>query len=138
MKIVLDTNCLVATVANKSDYRCILTALQQGFYKLYFSNDIFFEYEEVLTRFYSSQIVSNFLNFILYSPNAIQITPYFQWNLITADNDDNKFVDCALNAGADYIVTNDKHFNILNKIDFPSITVIDIDMFKDILLEKHL
>jgi len=133
MKIVLDTNCLLRTVANKSDYRCVLTALQQGHYKLYFSNDIFFEYEEVLTRFYSSQIVSNFLNFIFYSPNAFQITPYFQWNLITSDPDDNKFVDCALNAGADYIVTNDRHFNVLKPLSFPPIKVIDMDTFKNIL-----
>jgi len=40
---------------------------------------------------------------------------------------------CALNAGADYIVTNDRHFNILNKIEFPPIEVIDIDMFKRII-----
>jgi len=51
--------------------------------------------------------------------------------IITADADDNKFVDCALNAGADYIVTNDKHFNILNKIEFPPIKVIDIDSFRN-------
>jgi len=40
------------------------------------------------------------------------------------------FVDCALNAGADCIVTNDKHFNILKEIDFPKINIIDIDTFK--------
>ena len=56
-----------------------------------------------------------------------------KWNLITADPDDNKFVDCALNAGADYLVTNDHHFNILKSIDFPPIKVVDIETFKSIL-----
>jgi predicted nucleic acid-binding protein len=60
--------------------------------------------------------------------------PYFKWNLISDDPDDNKFVDCAINAGADYIVTNDKHFNILKDIDFPKINIIDIDTFKKIIL----
>ena len=55
------------------------------------------------------------------------------FHLITADPDDNKFVDCALNAGADFIVTNDRHFNVLKNIDFPKINVIDIDTFKSII-----
>ncbi|MCL2073843.1 MAG: PIN domain-containing protein [Marinilabiliaceae bacterium] len=34
-----------------------------------------------------------------------------------------KFVDCALNAGADFIVTNDHHFNILKSLNFPHVKV---------------
>ena len=73
------------------------------------------------------------LNFIFYSPNALMVTPFFQWNLIAVDPDDNKFVDCALNAGCDYIVSNDKHFNVLKSIEFPPIKVIDIDTLKNLL-----
>jgi predicted nucleic acid-binding protein len=69
---------------------------------------------------------------LLKSPNVIQVIPYYKWNLISTDPDDNKFVDCALNAGADYIVTNDKHFKILRKIDFPQIKVVNIDAFMKI------
>jgi len=54
----------------------------------------------------------------------------YKWNLITADPDDNKFVDCAVSANATYLVTNDRHFNVLRGIDFPIINVIDIDTFK--------
>jgi len=133
MKVVLDTNCLLISVPNNSDYHCILTALQQGRYTLCCSNDILLEYEELLARFYKRQIAGNILNFIFYSVQVLMITPYYQWNLITADNDDNKFVDCALNAGADYLVTNDRHFNILKTIDFPQIKVVDLETFKDIL-----
>jgi len=133
MKIVLDTNCLLHTVAYKSDYHCILTALQQGRYTLCYSNDILMEYEEMLMRFFAIHITEQVLNFILYSTNTLIITPYFRWNLISIDPDDNKFVDCALNAGADFIVTNDKHFNVLKNIDFPSIKVINIDAFKKMI-----
>ena len=59
--------------------------------------------------------------------------PYILWNLINNDPDDNKFVDCAINAGADYIVTQDKHFNILKNIDFPPTNVIGIDDFLEIV-----
>ena len=46
---------------------------------------------------------------------------------------DKKFVDCAISANADYIVTNDKHFNVLKKMDFPKINIIDIETFKKII-----
>ena len=133
MKIVLDTNCLLRAVPNKSDYHCILTALHQGRYTLCCSNDILMEYEEILRRFYSEQIAGHILNFIFSSVNVEMVTPYYQWNLIAADPDDNKFVDCALNAGADYIVTSDKHFNVLKSINFPSIKVIDIETLKKLI-----
>ena len=136
MKIVLDTNCLLQAMASKSDYHCILTALQQRHYILCFSNDILLEYEEILMRFFPKRIVGNFMDFIHYSTNTLMVTPFYKWNLITADLDDNKFVDCALNAGADFIVTNDKHFNVLKTLDFPPIKVVDIDIFKEIILLK--
>jgi len=63
----------------------------------------------------------------------MKINNYYKWNLISTDLDDNKFVDCALNAGADFIVTNDKHFNVLKSLAFPPIKVIDIDSFKQII-----
>ena len=136
MRIVLDTNCLLHAVSSRSEYHCILTALQQGRYTLCCSNDILLEYEELLTRFYPKQIVEYVLGFIFYSPNTVIITPFFKWNLITSDPDDNKFVDCALNSGANYIVTNDKHFNILKKVDFPNVDIVDIDIFKKIILPE--
>lgn len=54
-------------------------------------------------------------------------------NLIIADPDDNKFVDCAIAANARFIVTEDHHFNVLKDITFPSVAVVSIDDFlKDI------
>ena len=134
MKIVLDTNCFLRAVPNKSDYHCILTALRQGRYTLCFSNDILMEYEEMLLRFYSKQTAVHILNFLYYSIHTLMIVPYFQWDMMIVDPDDNKFVDCALNAGVDYLVTNDRHFNILKSVDFPPIQVIDMDTFRKIIL----
>ena len=134
MKIVLDTNCLLSAVPGKSDDHCILAALQQGRYTLCYSNDIFMEYEEMLTRFYGKQLACNTLNFIFYSLHTLVVTPFYKWNLMVADPDDNKFADCALNAGADYIVTSDRHFNVLKSLGFPPIKVINIETFKSILM----
>ena len=59
----------------------------------------------------------------------MRLFPHFHLDLIKIDPDDNKFVDCAFAANATYIVSNDKHFDILKSIQFPSIDVIKIDEF---------
>lgn len=63
--------------------------------------------------------------------------PHFHFQLITRDEDDNKFVDCAIAANASYIVTEDKHFNVLSTIDFPKVDVINLDTFLALLLNEH-
>lgn len=57
----------------------------------------------------------------------------FVWSLIEADPDDNKFVDCAIAGQADYIVTHDKHFRILDEIPFPKVKTIRLDALKELL-----
>ncbi len=49
--------------------------------------------------------------------------------LLPADSDDNKFVDCAVASDAEYIVTNDKHFNPLKEIPLPKVEIIKIAEF---------
>jgi len=44
------------------------------------------------------------------------VDPYFNWALISADPDDNKFVDCAISGAAKFIVIEHKHFAVLEKI----------------------
>ena len=66
---------------------------------------------------------------------TIQVNPYFNWNFIRADPDDNKFIDCAIAANADCIVSQDEHFNILKEIDFPKINVIKIEDFVKLIEE---
>ncbi len=70
---------------------------------------------------------------VVLDTNVLFVSNYFFWNFITEDPDDNKFVDCAISANADFIVTNDKHFRVLKKISFPSVPVISADDFVEIL-----
>ena len=41
----------------------------------------------------------------------------------------NKFVDCAVFANADFIVSDDKHFKELENIDFPRVLVVRLEEF---------
>jgi predicted nucleic acid-binding protein len=134
MKIVLDTNCLLPAVFPHSIYHWVWKGFLYGAYTLCYTNEIIAEYEELLSRLYPPEVTENTMTLILTSRNVEKIIPWFKWNLIYADPDDNKFADCAFNAGADYIVTNDRHFNVLKSIPFSPIKVIDIDTFKSILM----
>jgi len=133
MKVVLDTNCFLPALSKNSAYRWLWDAFIEGKFDLFYTTEMLNEYEELLWRYYSSTTIILVMELLLNSSNAYQIIPYYKWNLISSDPDDNKFVDCALNAGADYLVTNDKHFNILKRIDFPPIKIIDIEGFKKII-----
>ena len=133
MKVVLDTNCLVRILPKYSKYNYLWEKFLHGDFDLSYTTEILAEYEEVLSSFYSAKTAEFMAGVLLKSQNTIQITPYYKWKLITTDPDDNKFVDCALNAGADYIVTNDRHFNVLKSLEFPPIQVVDIETFKLII-----
>ena len=136
MKIVFDTNCLLRILPPNSQYRCLWDAFLCGKFELCYTTEILHEYEEVLTRFYSLKIAELTVGTLVKSKNIVQIIPHYKWSLISADRDDNKFVDCALNAGAEFIVTNDRHFNVLKSLTFPPVKIIDIDAFKRIILLK--
>ena len=62
--------------------------------------------------------------------NAFLKDPHYTFALIESDKDDNKFVDCAIAANAKCIVTEDKHFKVLENIPFPKVEVIGIEEFK--------
>ena len=70
---------------------------------------------------------------ILNSKFTQVITPYYNFNLIEEDKDDNKFVDCAIAAQAKCIVTNDHHYDILKSIPFPKVEVVGLVKFMEML-----
>ena len=127
--IVLDTNCLLACIARGSKFHAVWTAFLKEDYRLCVSNEILYEYEEILSQRTSPTFADMIIHVILNSENIVFAHPTFRFNLITVDPDDNKFVDCAIVANADYIVSQDNHFNVLKKNIFPKVNVIRIEEF---------
>ncbi len=121
------------SLPQKSPYRWLYDAIKQGVLTLAVSTDILTEYEEQLGKFYSPELASNVLKLLINIPKLEKVDLYFNWNLIVNDADDNKFVDCAIACGADYIITHDKHFNILQDIPFPKVNCLTIEEFKELL-----
>ena len=127
--VVLDTNCLVQMLSVRSPYRPGWQAFRDGKYLLCVSNEILDEYEEIIERVANSVVAHNIVNAIVRSPYTRFFTPHFRFRLIEQDPDDNKFVDCAIIAGADYIVSEDSHFRVLNSISFPRVNVMNLETF---------
>ena len=133
MKIVLDTNCLVNVIMPGSFNNDIWQAFRASKYILCVTNEILFEYHEILTKRYNNLIANTILKEMIETPNLERVNPTFRFNLITADPDDNKFVDCAIIAGATYIVSNDRHFQELEHYDFPKVDVRSLSEFLNIV-----
>ena len=127
--VVIDTNCLLQTIARKSPYRPIWDAFLDGRYDLCVSNDILDEYQEILGQQITATVAENVVLLILNRENVRLVDPHFRMELITADPDDNKFVDCAFAAGADYLVSEDSHFNVLRTTPFPHLNLVTLDEF---------
>ena len=104
-------------------------------YQLVVSTEIFLEYEEILSTYMNFEVAKTTTQAISHASNTILVTKWYAWNLISADADDNKFSDAAIASGADYIVTEDGHFDVLETIPFPQVKVINLEEFKN-LLEK--
>lgn len=132
-RIVLDTNCLISSLSKKGQYYPVWKGLQTGQYILCVSTEILEEYAEVIAQKMSAQIASSVIHLLLESSNVELINPYFSLHLIDADQDDNKFVDCAFAANATFIVSNDKHFDVLKVISFPQLIVLKLKEFLGLL-----
>lgn len=134
MRVVLDTNVILRAVSSKSKLSLILDELFNQSFTLVVSSEILLEYEELLTKFYGISVSQNLLDFLTILPNVEKVEPYFYLQLIQKDPDDNKFSDCAFAGNVHFLVTDDKHFNILKEIEFPRIEVIMANDFLNLFI----
>ena len=128
-RVVLDTNCLLQALPSRSPYHKIWTGILAGRIRLCVNTEILNEYEEILFQKTTTEIAHNVVEAIARLHTTEFQEVFIHFGLIEADADDNKFVDCAVAADAEYIVTNDAHFNVLKQIDWPKLTVIAIKEF---------
>jgi len=138
LKIVLDTNVFLVSLASGYKLHWIFTSLIEGAFDICISNEILTEYQEVISKRYGLEKTASTLDFLLLLPNVKFTDPFFNWNLIEQDKDDNKFVDCAVAASADFIISNDRHFNVLKAVPFPSVSVLTAEAFESLYKEELL
>ena len=135
-KLVIDTNILLVSISERAENHWLFEAFLDEIFTLCVTTAILNEYAEILEKHMGGQTAENVLKVIDNAPNVWFVDKYLRWGLMTTDPDDNKFVDCAIASNAKYIVSQDKHFNILKSIDFPRVEVIRIDACKKYLINQ--
>lgn len=133
MTVVVDCNIWVMAISSRSAYHTLMGHLVNKRFSVLVSNEILLEYEEILSQKYDHETCLRFLIYMYEADNIHFKEIHFNWNLIAADTDDNKYCDCYVAGAADYLVTQDKHFQVLANIQFPAIKVISIDEFLGLL-----
>lgn len=135
-RVVLDTNCLLASLSSKSENFRVWKDFQEGRYTLCVSNEILEEYQEIIAEKATPSIAQNVVRAIVESDYVEFIDPHFHVYAIFADPDDNKFVDCAFAANAAFIVSEDSHFDALKTLAFPKVLVLKLKAFLKYLENK--
>lgn len=133
MRVVIDTNCLLASIPPKGNHYWLYKSFENEAFEWVVSNEILTEYEEKIIERYSKKAADIVLALLTIAPNTTFSEPYYNWQLIESDADDNKFSDLAIATNVDYLVTNDSDFNILKNIDFPKVVVISLNEFQEIM-----
>ena len=132
-RLVVDTNALIQSLPSRSKYHDLWLSLLDGRNSLCVTTAILEEYNEIIALKSSPQVASLVISNIINNNNTIFIDPFFNFNLIDADPDDNKFVDCAVTAHAKFIVSEDRHFDVLKHVDFPKVDVVSLDQILSLL-----
>ena len=109
MKLVLDTNIYIAAFLSKGLASDILDLNGQGNLVIYTSEEIL---EEARTRMINKlkldkRYVENFIKDL--SSTLKKVVPDKKISAIKVDPSDNKIIECAVEAGANLIVSMDKH-----------------------------
>lgn len=134
-RIVLDTNCLLQSLPSGSPYHHVWKQILEGNVVLCVNTEILDEYEEILSIKTTPEIAKNVVEAIARLSTTYYQETYIHFGLIEQDVDDNKFVDCAIASDAEYIVTNDNHFLVLNTIAWPKVNVIALKEFAAQLMQ---
>lgn len=133
IRVVLDTNVLLVSIPSQSKYRPIFDAILNGKIEVVLSNDILNEYIEIIERKTNILVANNIGETLLNLDCVVPVDIRFNWNLIELDKEDNKFVDAYIAGNASILVTNDKHFEILNQITFPEVVIMNIEQFLELV-----
>lgn len=126
--VVIDTNVLLVSVSRKSPFHWIIRKLINEEYTLYVTTDILLEYEEIIEQKMGTRASEAAMGVLENLNNVVELTTYYRFSLL-ADEDDNKFVDCAIAANADYLVSEHSDFNLLKQVRFPKVEVIGVESF---------
>jgi putative PIN family toxin of toxin-antitoxin system len=128
LKVVLDTNVLISAILFGGKPRQILEKAIRGEIRLCLSEPILEELKGVLQRSkfdYSPEMIQ----FILTELMSIAdfVNPSETLNVVLEDSEDNRILECAVEAKVNYIISGDLHLLKLNR--YRNIEVLNVAAF---------
>jgi putative PIN family toxin of toxin-antitoxin system len=128
MIVVLDTNIIASATFWRGKPAHCLEAWTLGKFNLAMSHPILTEYEEVIARLaarYPKREPTDWLSAVRQAGHLFVPTPF---PMAIADPDDAMFLECAVAARADYLVTGDKG-HLLNLKEAAGVPIISASDF---------
>ena len=117
MTVVIDTNVLLPMLGLRHPYSTILDGWVAGHFAWAITTEIVLEYEEIVAPRIGALRWRQFLALLdavgVRRRNLFRIAPHFRFHALPADPDDDKIADCAIAANANWIITEDRHFDPL-------------------------
>jgi len=132
MRIVLDTNIFVSGIHWAGSSEKILQIWMEGKFELVSSLPIIEEIVRVLANFKVPLDAEDILWWeSLILEKSILVIPTEEVKIVKNDPDDNKFIEAALEAKADFIVSQDKHLLVIK--EYQRIKIVHPDDFLRLL-----
>jgi uncharacterized protein len=136
MKVVFDTNVYVAEALDGDTARRIIASTDRAAWRIYISRYIVDEMSAVMTDDLGLSRRSAALATIRALRRARLIEPVPTRRTVPQDAADSEVLWTALQAGADYLVTNDRHLLALNPCE--GVRIITMAEYRRILEEQGL
>jgi putative PIN family toxin of toxin-antitoxin system len=136
MTVVIDTNVVLSGILFGGKPKQVLEMALSGSIQLAISESLLNELRGILQRpkfELSAQLVQTIVS--EYASTANWIEPSEHFNVVVDDPSDNHFIDCAVAAKADYLITGDRH--LLSLDTFRMIKIVSADNFINILSSEE-
>ena len=135
LKLVIDTNIFVSGVLVEGGNPSVIIKAWKRTqkYQLFITEEIIQEALRVMQRLnVNPDIIADWDKVI--RENVISVVPTRKIEAIKDDPSDNKFLECAIEVSADYIVSGDKHLKGLK--EFKGIKIVSAKEFLGILSKE--
>ena len=135
MKIVLDANIFVSSFIGNGNPKAIVDMVSEGEDTLFITDEILAELERVFRKRkfrYSEEVIQHRMAII--KEIGTRITVADSERITTGgcrDKDDNKYLECAAAANADYIISGDIH--LLEMKEYCGIKIVNAAEYLEIL-----
>jgi uncharacterized protein len=137
MRVVLDANIFAsALISDEGNPARIINRWLAGEFDLLLSRPIVDEilkvtgYERIQNKY--AKVGENRLEFVaLVEENGIWVEPSETIDIVSADESDNRYIECAVTGNAQYIVSGDQH--LLGIGDYQGIIIVTPAMFITLL-----